>query len=269
MKILARKYFLAFIFFILPLVLITHSAAASKRSRFQTADTLYKKRESPGPAKKALEIYKRLYLESPRSAEAAWKYSMASYYVAHHFIKKEKTAEKLYEQGKDAGRMGFLFNEDCAPCYFWSTINLLLWGKIGGKLRLIFVVRDAQKNLKKVNEINESCAFGGGWRTLGQIEAGLPGILGGNDERAKKYFSKAIKVAPSDPINYLYLARLLFENLNQKKEALKMAKQGLSLPQPEKDDIENISAIQDLREMVRKYQPPLKIKDSTQTSSSK
>lgn len=220
--------------------------------RTQSADQAYMQRESEAKARKALSIYRRLHTERERHPDYAWKTAMASYYVGLHHPKNEKEAEMLFEKGEEAAREGFLFNEDCAPCYFWAAVNNLLWGQKGGSLRLLFVIRTAQKNLEKVNQLDETVAYAGGWRTLGQIEVGLPGFFGGSDERAERYFKKAIEIVPEKPINYLYLTRLYLEQMDQPEKALEVANKAVRLPPPPEHDVENRHALRDLQKILKK-----------------
>ena len=56
------------------------------------------------------------------------------------------------------------------------------------------------------------------------IEQAVPGVFGGSNSRARGYFEKAIETSPDEPLNYLALAKLLEEELDEHQEAMEIAR---------------------------------------------
>lgn len=231
------------------------SLAQAKAPLTLEADQQYLQRQNADAAKRALQLYRKLNTAHPRNSEISWKTAMAYYYVGQHYAKDPDEEKSMYGTGEEVARLGLLKDDRCAACYFWAAVNLVLWAEKAGKFQLILAIHKVQKDLKKVIELDDRYAFGGAYRTLGQLEAGLPGFLGGSDARAVEYLEKAIRVSPTSPINYLYLSRIYLERFKDQSKALEAAKKGLALPPPPASDIENLSAIKDLRQIVAEAEP--------------
>jgi hypothetical protein len=119
-----------------------------------------------------------------------------------------------------------------------------------GVLKMLFALGDLREHLNEVVKLDPRYAYGGAYRTLGLIDEKLPGILGGDNDRARDYYEKAIAVAPDEPLNFLYLARLQHEEYDDHAGAAESARRGLGVPQPTPDRIEALEAIHDLEELI-------------------
>jgi len=93
-------------------------------------DALYLKRSDPKIAWSAYEGYKALAAQG--DSEVLWRYAMASFFVAHRFTDDKTTQIQILKRGSDAGRMAVAQDPQCAPCEFWTAINLARYGQAVG-----------------------------------------------------------------------------------------------------------------------------------------
>jgi tetratricopeptide (TPR) repeat protein len=212
-------------------------------------DSKFWHRRDQASAHEALRIYRRIYKLNPDDFEAAWRVSMICYYIGIRFTEKDQKA-KLYEEGRDAGKRAYALNDQCAPCHFWFAINSALYAESVGVIKMLFTLSDIRKHLARSIEVDPFYAYAGAYRLQGLIEQKLPGVLGGSNSRSKEYFQKAIEHAPDEPMNYLYLARLLKSEFEDVSGALTVARQGLKEFIPSYDRVEATDALEDLKKFI-------------------
>jgi hypothetical protein len=109
-----------------------------------------------------------------------------------------------------------------------------------------------QKLLKRSIELYPTYAHAGAFRLLGVIQQKLPGILGGSNDRAREFFEKAIKTAPDEPLNYLFLATLLDEELDDPAGALAIARKGMAVEGLTPDRLEAFESKEKLAILIKK-----------------
>ena len=229
--------------------------------RFKKADQAFKERRSETRGREALKLYREFYKQSPQDPEAAWRVGMGCYFVGIRLTQDKDEQQKFYTEGRDAGLVGAAIDPNCAPCHFWAAINMALYGENVGVFKMLFSLNDIQDHLKASLAIDPKLAYGGAYRLLGLIKEKLPGLLGGDDDKAKEYFEKAIETAPDEPLNFLFLARLLEERLDDHNGALAIAQKGLKIPTPTPDRLEAIDALKDLQIFVKEHPKPEEKKD--------
>jgi tetratricopeptide (TPR) repeat protein len=156
---------------------------------------------------------------------------------------------KLFDEGRAAAFGAAARNERCAQCHFWGAINLALYGQTVGVLKTLSSLGEVKEHLRRSLELDPAYASGGAYRLLGLIEQRLPGILGGNNDRARELFTKAVEVAPDEPLNYLFLARLERDELRHPAESIRYVRLGLSVPTPAGERLESLESLAELRQM--------------------
>lgn len=208
-------------------------------------DQLFKERADDAKARQALENYRKLAKENPKHADIHWRLSMACQFVGHRLTKDPEAKKALFREGLDAGRLSLEKNEGCVPCHFWTGINMALYGETVGPFRTLVLLKQVREHLKTVERLEPSYASAGALRVLGLIEWKLPGMLGGNNARAKEYLEKAIALLPKEPLNYLFLIKLL-RDLGETEAADTLLAKTVSLPEPPLDQPESLEAFKEL-----------------------
>lgn len=231
------------------------SESKSLQTEFAPADAAFKKRGVEAEAQKALTLYREIFNKHPENAESAWRLSAACYHFGYKFVAKSKEKQALFTEGRLAAEAGAKADPKCAACYFWSAINRALYGEAIGKVKMYFSLSDIKKDLNKSIELDPGYAAGGAYRLLGQIQMSVPGVIGGSKKEAKEYLEKAISLAPKDPLNYYWMAKLQQSNFKNQKKATELAMQGLALGEPAADQFESIDAYTKLKQFIEQGVP--------------
>lgn len=218
-----------------------------RAEQYYQGDQAFRERRDEKRAREALKHYREYFQENPKEAAVTWRVAMACYFVGFRLTKESDTRKEIFAEGRDAGLAGVKLDEKCAACHFWGALNLALYGDAVGVFKMYFALGDLREHLNQVVKLEPQYASGGAYRLLGLIEQKLPGILGGDNDRAKEYFEKALAVAPDEPLNYLFLAKLQRDDLDDAQGALATARRGLEVPPPQADHIEAVDAVVDLK----------------------
>ncbi len=231
--------------------------------RFKEADDAFRARADHERARLAARRYGEIYAADPEDWEAAWRLSMACYFMGVRVVEGKEEQEAFYAKGRDAARRAIELAPDCATCHLFAGINMALYGDSVGVIKMLFSVRQIRSHLKQSLALDPRLANGAAARTLALIDQKLPRVLGGSHKRAKAYFEQAIELDPDEPLNYLYYAEFLNKTKRDPKAALVIAERGRLVPQPPAARLESLSAVEDLTTLVaalkqRVAQPPRK-----------
>jgi hypothetical protein len=223
-------------------------------ARLAEGDRFFRERQVTGNLRKSLEVYKALLAIRPEDPELQWRYAMACYGVGVRATRDSTEKQRLFEEGARVGSKSVEKAPRCVPCLFWTAINRVLYANEVGAVKLLFAIPEIQGWARKVIELEPGYAQGGAHRLLGQIEQGVPGILGGSNRRAREHFESAIKAAPDEPMNHMALARLLYEELDEPEAAIAQARLGVAVPPLPKDRVEGNEAREELRALLRAWE---------------
>jgi tetratricopeptide (TPR) repeat protein len=212
----------------------------------EQGDALYRQRRDLSKAQQALELYETALKEKPNSVEILWKISMVCHYLGMKTQENDELKQKLFTKGIELGEKSTALDSGCAPCHFWTGINLALYGESVGVMKTLSSLSKVESHLKKTVELEPSYAEGGGFRILGVIQQKVPYLLGGSKDQAQSYFKKAIASAPKDPLNYLFLAKLMLEREESNETIKSIVEEGLKYPYPNWDHVESIEARNEL-----------------------
>ncbi|NBX92448.1 MAG: hypothetical protein EB078_01765 [Proteobacteria bacterium] len=202
----------------------------------ERGDTAFGKRNQKEALKRALSFYKEAQSRFPQSSEAAWKYSMALHSLATRFTEEEATRQSLFHQGVEIAKTAATREPDCGPCQFWTAIHMAQYGELAGIFKMISTLSEIKERLEQAALLSPEHAMGGPYRVLGTIYQSLPGILGGDNDKAISYFQKAVAIVPNEAINYLPLAKLKAIE-GDLTSAWNIAKAGLQMKDSAKDPI--------------------------------
>lgn len=220
--------------------------------RYRKADQLVRDRRNEKLVRKGFEAYHELYKSFPKDPVTAWKFSMACYFIGIRLSKTEDERLLHYEMGEKAGYEGAKLSPACAPCHFWGAINLALYADTKGLFQSLSSIAEIESHLKRAVELDGGYNNAAAHRLLALINRKLPGILGGDNGDAKRHMESALKLAPTEPMNYLELAILLNDEYEEPVKALEVALKGIKVPQPGEAEIESQDALKELKALVKK-----------------
>lgn len=227
-----------------------HSALPPTSVLLKEADRLFQKRNKENQLHLAWETYQKAIQKDPNSTEAAWKFSMACQSLAARYGKTDEEQAALFKWGAEVAQRAAEQDSQCGPCQFWAAINMAQYGEKVGVVKMLFTLSEILERLKKAAALSPQHAMGGPDRVLGTVYQTLPGILGGDFEKARNHFEKAIGHSPHEPVNYLSLAKLLKENENY-DEARQTAKKGLKKLKFTNISIESLESQKELLEITK------------------
>lgn len=210
--------------------------------RFVDADLAYANRRDAQAALDALHLYQQLYAQHPQDAQAAWRLSMAYTFVGRRLVEDKDDQKEHYANGRDVGQKSIEIDPQCAPCYFWTAVNMTFYGRRVGMLKMLFTLDTIRDYFNKTIELDPDYGFGAAHRILGIMYYRIPGVMGGNSKLAKSYFDQALAIGPNEPMNYLEFVKFLSRKKDDATQALRLARLGAALPQPPADMVESIDA---------------------------
>jgi tetratricopeptide (TPR) repeat protein len=185
------------------------------------ADKKYAKRAKKGAAGEAREAYEKVLAVDPQNIEARWKLARALYWIGTHTDAKDKKME-IYEAGIRYCQEAVKLDDNCVPCHFWLGVAYGKFGEAKGILQSLGLVPHLKAAMEKVVKLDEKYAHGGAHRVLGRLYNKLPGIKGGDNDKALKHLAKAIEIGPHDLMNRRFLAevQLAMGNKDEAKATL-------------------------------------------------
>jgi tetratricopeptide (TPR) repeat protein len=228
------------------------SNPAAAVSDIEAGDQAYRLRRDPAQAAAALGHYRAAFALAPDDAQVAWRVGMAAYFMGIRNSPTPALKQKLWAEGRDAARRGAEIDPSCAPCHFWTAINMALYGESVGVLKMLFTLKTVRRHLQRSIELDPVYSYCGAARVQGVIDRRLPGMLGGSKQRARQRFEQAIQDCPDEPLNYLFLAELLEHDLHDRARAVQTARQGLAVPSPTGERVESIDCQPKLRHLLER-----------------
>jgi predicted Zn-dependent protease len=130
--------------------------------------------------------------------------------------KKAKITQ--YEAGRALAVRAQQVDPKLADAYFWEAANLAVIGRTNGVTSSLFMLGDLKKKLYKTLELDPQHHLAR--ETIGSIYAAVPGLLGGDDDRAEQHFKDVLKRDPHFTATHLTYAHFLIER-DRKAEARK------------------------------------------------
>jgi tetratricopeptide (TPR) repeat protein len=203
---------------------------AATRRLLKEADQAYQERAQPGRAENSLELYKKVLAIDSSSEEAYWKMARSYHWLATHEKDAEKVA-KLHKEGAEFSKLAIEANPESVPGHFWLGIHYALYGQARGIGQSLSLVDPIIKEMEWVLKKDESYMEGGAHRALGQVYFKLPGIWGGDNEKALDHFKRSIELAPKNPIGHNFLAEFYLAQ-GKKAEAIEEFRRALADPGP-------------------------------------
>ena len=203
-------------------------------------------REAYGPFKQNLETH-------PADPVAGWHFALSCYFLGKRVIHDKDERKRIFAEGRDRAREAAKIDPNCGPCHLTAAINHALWGREIGILRSLVGLPRVMRELHRAAELDP--AFGGGaaYRIEASIWRAIPRVPRGGRKKAPAAIEHAIVADPDEPLNYEFLADLLFDKYHDEAGALEVARQGLSLTKPPPEYVESLDALDGLEKFVGRH----------------
>jgi tetratricopeptide (TPR) repeat protein len=210
-------------------ILIFLALSQDARKLVREGDALYAERAEAGAAEKAVELYKKALALDSSADEPYWKISRAMLWIASHSEKKIE----MHKEGIEYAKLAVAANEESVPGHYWLGVHYGLYGQAVGIAQSLHMVDPIKKEMEWIIKKDEKYSSGGAHRTLGRLYHKLPGLWGGDNEKALKHLKRSIELQPLNHLSRLFLAEL-YKDLGRRDDAVKELKRMLEdEPDPE------------------------------------
>ena len=214
----------------------------------------YRERRDPDRARESYDLFKKVVEENPGDPTALWHLAMSCYYLGQRVVETGDERKRVFAEGHALAEQAAERDPSCAPCHMLAGVNQALWGQEMGIFRVLSGLPNVKRHLRASTDLDPTFAGASALRVRAQIARVLPRWLGGGKKQARRYLQRAIEIAPHEPHNYQFLAKLYWKDFGQPEKALGVAKRGLELPQPGPEFVESVDAMRRLRRMVGKLE---------------
>lgn len=182
-------------------------------------DTLYQERADLANAYKAFEAYKKAAKLDEKSYEAQWKVGKAAFYIAE--MEKDKDKKwKVVDYAIDCGKKAVKLKPESVEGHFWLGVCYTKVGEIKGILKALFLIKPIKQEMSWVISRNNKYEGGSAYTVLARVYALVPPLIGGDKEKALKFYKKAHGICPANSLNLLFMAENYW-NMDKKKLAIK------------------------------------------------
>lgn len=172
----------------------------------EDADVLFGKREDIENLKKAVQT-----LESARASgqnfEIEWKLAKYYYFLAKRTSDKAES-DKLFENGRDAGKTAIRLDPEKPDGHFWYAANLGELARNNPVTVGLGAVSDVRAAMDKVIQLQPNYQNGSAYDALGQIEYGTR-LTSGDLDVAVEQYKKGLEIDKNNGNLYLHLAEAL------------------------------------------------------------
>ncbi|MGH9883070.1 MAG: TRAP transporter TatT component family protein [Pyrinomonadaceae bacterium] len=183
-------------------------------------DELYSKRQRIENIHASVKL---LQLVAPGLSEYEinWRAGRAFFFLGQQ-APEPATASLYYSHGIATCRQAARETGGRVEGHFWLGVNLALAAQAKRSFRGIQLALEARRELKRAVAIDETYHGAGPLRVLARLEHKIPSLLGGGKPLARRYYERAIAIAPENTVTRIYFAELLLEmgDRNRAREQL-------------------------------------------------
>jgi tetratricopeptide (TPR) repeat protein len=124
-------------------------------------------------------------------------------------VRAKTTDEKLaaYDQGREAARRAIEVAPRAALAHLFYGINTGRWGQTKGIMRSLFLLPAVREAVQRTLELDPTLPQA--YALAGNVDYEVPGMFGGNLERAEGHFRKGLGIDPHFTALRIGLAKVL------------------------------------------------------------
>ena len=116
---------------------------------------------------------------------------------------------EAYDQGREAARRAVELDPKSAAAHFWYGTNTGRWGQTKGVLRSLFLLPTVQEEIQTVLSLDPK--FPAVYSLAGNVYYEVPGLLGGDLNKAEEMFKKGLELDPKFTSMRVGLAKALIK----------------------------------------------------------
>ena len=195
------------------------------------ADALFAQRENPSSASQAVKLYKQILEAQPDNQHVSVRLTWLLVFMGTTMKDKDQEA-KYYEEATKVAELGAEHHPNSPASRYWLGVAYGLTADCSGPFAGMCLVPPIKDEMEALLKQAPDYEYGGAYRVLGRLYTKLPGLLGGDLDKAEEYLRKAVELGPKFWLNHLYLAHVLAEK-GRCEDAMKlveMAAKGEPVP---------------------------------------
>ena len=199
----------------------TEEEVVTAKSLVEEGDELWLDRSSRESLEKALEKWHAAVESNPKDYETFVKLSHGYYFLSDAHIRFEGTEKDMmetYQKGVDMAEMALVilspeFKEkvktgtnvekavevigiEGAPAMYWFSTNLGKFAVLKGFSTIVFWKDTVKAVMQRVLDLDETFYYAAPHRYFGAFYAKAPAFAGGDIEKSKIHFDKAMELSP-------------------------------------------------------------------------
>jgi len=146
-------------------------------------------------------------LESGKRGDGPWLEARALCHQADRL--PDRDARPLYEQAYEKAQEAVVTEPGSAGAHYFLGLSSAKIARVRGGLSSFKYIHQAEQEMKKVIQLDPAFSEAGAYRVLGKIYFEKPGAVGGSNRKARQCLEQAVKLAPQNILNHLFLAQVL------------------------------------------------------------
>lgn len=143
---------------------------------------------------------------------------------------KGDDAVKQYELGRKAAQAALALDANDDEALFWDTAHLACIGRTKGIVNSLFMLGDLKRGLERTLELNPNNHYARD--TLAKVYHEVPGIMGGDDEKAEELLLEVLRRDPKFTSTMVTLGQFYIDQ-RRYAEARRWLQQVIDMPSSE------------------------------------
>ncbi len=217
---------------------------------------LWQKRDIQESLEESLSKFEHAHRANPADVEVLFDLARGYYTLAELHLTNDDLKLKNFEKAREFGEKGLMTNpeykklaeddiekaidavsEKEIPVMFWTAASLGKWSKLNGIMSSLKYKGRILAMIKKVEKMKPDFYYGAVARYWGGFYAVAPSIAGGDMEKSKANFLKAMQAAPAYLGTKTLYAELYLVKKDDKTEFTKQLNEVLVAPNGPEDII--------------------------------
>jgi tetratricopeptide (TPR) repeat protein len=209
------------------IIIFFPAQALSQNNPFHDVDHLMTYGENPELDKQSLAVIEKSLVKYGSTYQFLWRASRACYFVGDHVGEAEKL--RFFQRGIETGKLAISLEPGAVEGHFWLAANYGGLAEQKGPFKALQLIKKIRAGMETVLTLNELYQNGAAYLALGELDRRLPGIIGGNLDRAISRLEKGLTVAPNNLEIKLSLAEAYLER-KRKEDARRLLQEILNSP---------------------------------------
>jgi Tfp pilus assembly protein PilF len=175
----------------------------------QQADKSYLERADLARVREGLETLRRARAVDFGNYDVTWRTARLNYTLGDKSTDKAEKV-KAFSEGVEAGETAVKAKLDGVEGHFWLGANRGGYAQTKGPLYGLSAAEGLRKEMETVLKLDEGFQGGSAFMVLGRLDLELPGMLGGDPNRAVATLERGLKYGDQNSLLRVRLAEAYF-----------------------------------------------------------